>query len=125
MHFLKIHFLRCINAVGCVKKRHAPRCIHKMQAILSVDPYKKERGNIPNWSVPQYESRFNRNRLTSLDLKAKVVRLEDEWQADESKSTSCPPNIRKKRRIRTRAEHSRLKVAPLMWTMLRLIKYFT
>ena len=36
MHFLKIHFLRCINAVGCVKKRHAPRCIHKMQAILSV-----------------------------------------------------------------------------------------
>ena len=36
MHFLKIHFLRCINAVGWVKKRHAPRCIHKMQAILSV-----------------------------------------------------------------------------------------
>ena len=38
MHFRKIHFLRCINAVGCVKKRHAPRCIHKMQAILSVYP---------------------------------------------------------------------------------------
>ena len=36
MHFLKIHFLRCINPVGWVKKRHAPRCIHKMQAILSV-----------------------------------------------------------------------------------------
>ena len=36
MHFLKIHFLRCINAVGCVKKRHALRCIQKMQAILSV-----------------------------------------------------------------------------------------
>ena len=36
MHFLKIHILRCINAVGCVKKRHTPRCIHKMQAILSV-----------------------------------------------------------------------------------------
>ena len=36
MHFLKIHFFRCINAVGCVKKRHAPRCIHKMQAILSM-----------------------------------------------------------------------------------------
>ena len=36
MHFLKIHFLRCVNAVGCVKKRHAPRCIRKMQAILSV-----------------------------------------------------------------------------------------
>ena len=35
MHLLKM-FLRCINAVGCVKKRHAPRCIHKMQAILSV-----------------------------------------------------------------------------------------
>ena len=39
MHFLKIHFLRCNNAVGCVKKRHAPRCIHKMQAILSVLMY--------------------------------------------------------------------------------------
>ena len=36
MHFLKIHW-RCINAVGCVKKRHAPSCIHKMQAILSVE----------------------------------------------------------------------------------------
>ena len=36
MHFLEINFLRCINAVGCVKKRHTPRCIHKMQAILSV-----------------------------------------------------------------------------------------
>ena len=36
MHFLNIHFLRCINAVGCVKKRHAPRCIHERQAILSV-----------------------------------------------------------------------------------------
>ena len=35
MHFLKIHW-RCINAVGYVQKRHAPRCIHKMQAILSV-----------------------------------------------------------------------------------------
>ena len=32
-----IHFLRCINAVGCVKTRHVPRCIHKMQAILSVE----------------------------------------------------------------------------------------
>ena len=38
MHFLKIHFLRCINAVGCIKKRHAPRYICKMQAILSVIP---------------------------------------------------------------------------------------
>ena len=28
--------MRCINAVGCVKKRHVARCIHKMQAILSV-----------------------------------------------------------------------------------------
>ena len=37
MHFLKIHW-RCINAVGCLKKRHAPSCIHKMQAILSVYP---------------------------------------------------------------------------------------
>ena len=36
MDFLKIHFLRCINAVGCIKKWHAPRCIHKMKAILSV-----------------------------------------------------------------------------------------
>ena len=36
MHLHNIHFLRCINAVGCVKKRHAARCIHKMQAILSV-----------------------------------------------------------------------------------------
>ena len=35
MHLLKM-LLRCINAVGCVKKRHAPRCIHKMQAIISV-----------------------------------------------------------------------------------------
>ena len=35
MHLLEM-LLRCINAVGCVKKRHAPRCIHKMQAILSV-----------------------------------------------------------------------------------------
>ena len=36
MHFLKIQFLRRINAVGCLKKRHAPRCIHKIKAILSV-----------------------------------------------------------------------------------------
>ena len=35
MHLLKM-LLRCINGVGCVKKRHPPRCIHKMQAILSV-----------------------------------------------------------------------------------------
>ena len=28
--------LRCINAFGCVKKRHAPRCMHKMHSILSV-----------------------------------------------------------------------------------------
>ena len=35
MHLLKM-LLRCINAVGCVKKRHVPRCTHKMQAILSV-----------------------------------------------------------------------------------------
>ena len=35
MHLLKM-LLRCINADGCLKKRHAPRCIHKMQAILSV-----------------------------------------------------------------------------------------
>ena len=35
MHLLKM-LLRCINAVGCVIKRHAHRCIHKMQAILSV-----------------------------------------------------------------------------------------
>ena len=34
MHFLQM-LLRCINAVGCVKKRHAFRCIHKMQGILS------------------------------------------------------------------------------------------
>ena len=34
MHLLKM-LLRCIDAVGCVKKRHAPRCIHKIQAILS------------------------------------------------------------------------------------------
>ena len=37
MHLLKM-LLRCINSVGCIKKRHAPRCIHKMQAILSVYP---------------------------------------------------------------------------------------
>ena len=37
MHFLKINVLRCINAVGCIKKRCAPRCIHKMQAIPSVN----------------------------------------------------------------------------------------
>ena len=37
MHFLKIHFLRCITAVGCAKKRHAPRCINKMPAILWVN----------------------------------------------------------------------------------------
>ena len=36
MHLLKIHVLRCINAVGCIKKRHAFRCIYKMQTILSV-----------------------------------------------------------------------------------------
>ena len=35
MHLQKM-LLRCINAVGCAKKRHAPRCIHKMQAILSL-----------------------------------------------------------------------------------------
>ena len=35
MHLLKM-LLRCIDAVGCIKKRHAPRCIHKMQVILSV-----------------------------------------------------------------------------------------
>ena len=35
MHLLKM-LLRCISAVGCIKKRHAPRCIHKTQAILSV-----------------------------------------------------------------------------------------
>ena len=35
MHLLKM-LLRWINAVWCVKKRHAPWCIHKMQAILSV-----------------------------------------------------------------------------------------
>ena len=39
MHFLKIHFSRIINTVGCVKKLHAPRCMHKMQAILSVLRY--------------------------------------------------------------------------------------
>ena len=35
MYLLEM-LLRCINAVGCVKKRHTPRSIHKMQAILSV-----------------------------------------------------------------------------------------
>ena len=35
MHLLKM-LLSCINAVGCVKERHAPRCMHKMKAILSV-----------------------------------------------------------------------------------------
>ena len=43
MHLLKIHFLRCINAVGCRKKRNATRCMYKMQAILSVY-LKTERG---------------------------------------------------------------------------------
>ena len=35
MHLLKI-LLRCINAVECIKKRHTPRCLHKMLAILLV-----------------------------------------------------------------------------------------
>ena len=38
MHLRKV-LLRCINAVGCIKKRHAPRCIHKIQAILSVSTW--------------------------------------------------------------------------------------
>ena len=29
MHLLKIHFLGCINAVGCIKKRHAPSAYTK------------------------------------------------------------------------------------------------
>ena len=29
----------CINAVRCLKKRHAARCIHTMEAILSVHTY--------------------------------------------------------------------------------------
>ena len=36
MHLLNFHFFRCINSVGCIKKRHADSCIHKMWAILSV-----------------------------------------------------------------------------------------
>ena len=39
-------------------------------------------GNIPNMSMPPYESRSNRSRLTSSDLKAKLVRLGDRWQVD-------------------------------------------
>ena len=36
MHLLKL-LLRCINAVRWVKNRHEPICIHKMEAILSVN----------------------------------------------------------------------------------------
>ena len=56
MHFLKIHFLRCIIEVGCVKKRHAPRRIHKMQAILSV------------WEAPGHGRLFPCSQLPSVSL---------------------------------------------------------
>ena len=76
MHLLKM-LLMCINAVGCVKKRHAPKCIHKMQAILSL-------------CIP--------DRLTE--------------------QTTSRPNKRRKIRIRTWAEHSRLRGRPpLMGTL--------
>ena len=39
--------LRCINAVGCVKKRYATRCIQKMQAILSVLQSNRPVNHIP------------------------------------------------------------------------------
>ena len=35
MHLLKMLW-RCITAVRCIKKRHAPRCIHKMQKNFPV-----------------------------------------------------------------------------------------
>ena len=38
-------------------------------------------GNIPNGSVPSSGSKSNKRRLTSLDLKAKVIRLRDGWKA--------------------------------------------
>ena len=39
-------FWRCINAGRFVKKRHAARCIHKMQGILSV--YTQKQPNQPH-----------------------------------------------------------------------------
>ena len=39
-----------------------------------------KRGNIPNGSVPPYRSKSNKRCPTSLDLKAKMVRLGDGWQ---------------------------------------------
>ena len=69
MHFLKIHFLRCINAVGCVKKRHTPRCIHKMQTILSVYAmdcltkslsYKKRKIVLRFWVTLVYRGEFSK-----------------------------------------------------------------
>ena len=38
MHLLKM-LLRWINAVGCIKKRHAPRCIHLGQPVAEVLGY--------------------------------------------------------------------------------------
>ena len=61
MHFLKIHW-RCINAVGCVKKRHAPSCMHKMQAILSVNV------NITAESELTYHSSSNVNITVEREL---------------------------------------------------------
>ena len=60
MRFLKM-LLRCINAVGGAKQRHAPRCIHKMQAILSVQVCEKYLANGKNvfWAFMDLEKAYD------------------------------------------------------------------
>ena len=58
-----------------LEAKSMPALIIKPRFFLSL----KKRGNIPNGSMPPYRSNYNNIRLTSLDLKAKVVCLGDGW----------------------------------------------
>ena len=46
----------------------------------NINVFLRKIGNIPNGTVPPYGSKSNKRRLTSLDLKAKMVTLADGWQ---------------------------------------------
>ena len=119
---------------GNCPDEQAAKTLLRWGAITSV--LLRKGGNIPYGSVPPWGSKSNKRHLTSLDLKAKVVRLGDGWQVS-SRSTasldcllskwfnsrSALPTLRcqstiisnELRQWWTRAKHYKLRVDHHLW----------
>ena len=108
---------------------------HRIQGLQDRSTGTLRRENMPNGSVPPKGSKSNKRRLTSLDMRAKLVRLGDEWQVSgrstdsldcllskwsysrsalptDSHTSPPPTSTNKWSQWQTRAEHRRLKNGP-------------